>query len=107
MEDLNLGIATADPPSNVSLTDLQRSLGKAVAAIVWYGKWHFAIVDPNRPKSYIHYITDRNKNHSSVFSYVNSTNPLDPPVNENRTGEATVEVSVIRLRLNVSILNVV
>ncbi|KAI0734347.1 hypothetical protein BC629DRAFT_505756 [Irpex lacteus] len=85
MEDLNLGIGTADPPSHVTLTDLQRSLGKAVAAIVWY---------------------DRNKNHSSVFSNVNSISPLDPPVNENRTGEATVEVSVIRLRLNFNVVPV-
>ncbi|KAI0750551.1 hypothetical protein BC629DRAFT_1598872 [Irpex lacteus] len=80
MQDLNISAATPDKPSNISLSDFQRSLGKAMAAIVWY---------------------DRNGDHSSVFSYSNSTLIRS---DEPRIGQATVEVLTLRIRLNFNII---
>ncbi|KAI0777092.1 hypothetical protein BC629DRAFT_632196 [Irpex lacteus] len=80
MQDLNISAATPNKPSNISLSDFQRSLGKAMAAIVWY---------------------DRNGDHSSVFSYSNSTLIHS---DEPRIGQATVEVLTLRIRLNFNII---
>ncbi|KAI0797369.1 hypothetical protein BC629DRAFT_266995 [Irpex lacteus] len=77
MEDL-MTEAGIWPPSSqtVLLSDLQLSLGKIFAAMVWYY---------------------RNGNHSSAYSY----NP-DWIANQDRVGEAEITIAVLRLRLNVS-----
>ncbi|KAI0777065.1 hypothetical protein BC629DRAFT_1525131 [Irpex lacteus] len=89
MEDLNYTDTMTQSPTDqlnaslsrgISLSDLQHSLGKAVAAMMWYGG---------------------NKDQSSTY-----TDGLDSSTLQrtNDTGKATVEVLNIRLRLNFNIL---
>ncbi|KAI0683023.1 hypothetical protein BC835DRAFT_1423689 [Cytidiella melzeri] len=82
MSDLRI----TDPRSNVSqtgilLSDFQLSLGKAVAAMVWY---------------------ERNRNLSDIYSL--DSDSWNFAAYQNRTGQATVEVNVLRMRLNLNIM---
>ncbi|KAI0788914.1 hypothetical protein BC629DRAFT_1440116 [Irpex lacteus] len=79
-EDLSTKQTSSDPSewNAIQVTDLQLTLGKAIAAMVWY---------------------HRNGNHSNVFSY-NAAWML----NEDRVGLADVEVAVLRLRLSFNVI---
>ncbi len=97
MEDL-MTEAGIWPPSSqtVILSDLQLSLGKIFAAMVWYCEYDQEI--KIFTLTYYDGLTiDRNGNHSSAYSY----NP-DWIANQDRVGEAEITIAVLRLRLNVS-----
>ncbi len=98
MQDLSTKQTSSDPSewNAIQVTDLQLTLGKAIAAMVWYREFCHVEVSSTATQAY-DVSSDRNGNHSNVFSY-NAAWML----NEDRVGLADVEVAVLRLRLSVS-----
>jgi hypothetical protein len=88
----NLGVLS-QAKNNVSLVDLNLSIGKALAAVYWYSKCQYS-----KPLLYLpHFVLGRNSN---------GTNPNDPstvPQADQMYGEATMSVPGVRMRLDVSI----
>lgn len=100
----DLGFVSENKTS-LSLADIEFSMGKAFAAIYWYGMLHYTLMTFVHT-SYPYFFVGRNYNYSEPHGMAIADGGQllrGSTVNVNEgQGEAMITISTLKLRLNVS-----